>query len=157
MLRRVIVMSFGFVIAAGAGMVFLPIAALVDMTTREAGSAAALAELFAAMIDRFDEYGPDAAAAVGFAFWAMGVAVCAAPLAVVALIGEAAGTRAYTWYAGGCALLGAAAPWILRAARGSARAAEATAAEGRFALLFFLAGALTGSIYWLIAARGERA
>jgi hypothetical protein len=74
----------------------------------------------------------------------------------VALVGEVAGVRAYTWYAGATALIAAAAPTILRAARGGGRLAEASPAEGRFALLFFLAGALTGTIYWLIAVRGRQ-
>ncbi|WP_159730253.1 hypothetical protein [Methylosinus sp. Ce-a6] len=146
MLRRLLVISFAFVIAAGAGMIFLPIAALSDPTTREAGSSLAIAALFSAEPD-------DVAAAFGYVLWAMGIAGCAAPLAIVALAGEVAGARAYTWYAGATALLAAAAPTILRAARGGGLA-EASPAEGRFALLFFLAGALTGTIYWLIAVRG---
>lgn len=152
MLRRLVVIPFGFLFAAGAGVIFLPLAALFDATTRDAGLGLALGALFG---DFADAYGPDeAAAALGFVFWAVGVGVCAAPLAVVALIGEAAGVRAYAWYIGVTGLLAAAAPWILRAARGSARAGEMNAAEGRFALLFFLTGALTGAIYWLIAGRG---
>ena len=146
MLRRLLVISFAFAIAAGAGMIFLPIAALSDATTREAGSSLAIAALFSAEPD-------DVAAAFGYVLWAMGIAACAAPLAIVALIGEAAGARAYTWYAGATAFLAAAAPTILRAVREGGRLAEASPAEGRFALLFFLAGALTGTIYWLIAVR----
>lgn len=151
MLRRLLLVSVGFVVAAGAGMIFLPLAALTDATIRDAG----LTAVFAALLDAADGYDPeDALAAIGFVLWAMGVAVCAAPLAIVALIGEAAGARALAWYSGGSAILAAAAPWILRAARGSARAGEMNAAEGRLALLFFLTGALTGAIYWLIAGRG---
>lgn len=152
MLRRLVVMIFGFVVAAGIGMIALPLAALTDETTRDASLAVILEALFGASAD-FAE--PDeTAAALGFVLWATGVAVCAAPLAVVALIGETAGARAYAWYAGATALLAAAAPWILRAARGSARVGEMNAAEGRFALLFFLTGALVGTVYWLIAGRG---
>lgn len=150
-LRRLLVIAFGFVIAAGVGMIFLPIAALLDATLRESGSAFALESLFSAAADSFDGRGPEeTVAALGFVLWAMGVAACAAPLAIVALIGEAAGARVYTYYAGATAVLAAASPWILRAARG-APSLEANAAEGRLALLFFLSGALTGSIYWLIA------
>jgi hypothetical protein len=152
MLRRLIVIPFGFLVAVGVGMIFLPLASLFDATTREAGLALALGALFG---DFADAYGPDeAAAALGFVVSAVGIGVCAAPLAVVTLIGEAAGVRAYAWYIGATGLLAAASPWILRAARGSARAGEMTAVEGRFALLFFLTGALTGAIYWLIAGRG---
>lgn len=146
MLRRLLVVSFAFVIAAGAGMIFLPIATLSDPTTREAGSSLAVSALLWAEPD-------DVGAAFGFALWAMGIAACAAPLALVALVGEAAGARAYTWYAGATAFLAAAAPTILRTVREGGRLAEASPAEGRFTLLFFLAGALTGTIYWLIAVR----
>ncbi|MBY6240982.1 hypothetical protein [Methylosinus sp. Sm6] len=153
MLRRLVVIAFGFVIAAGAGMVFLPIAALFDASTREAGLAVMIDGIFG-MMDGDIEANASAALALGLFLWAAGLAVCVAPLGFVALIGEAAGVRAYAWYAGGSGILAAAAPWIARAARGSARAGEMNAAEARFALLFFLAGALTGSIYWLIAVRG---
>ncbi len=155
MFRRLVVMSFGFVIAAAAGVVFLPLAALFDPTTRDAGLAVTIASLFAAAIDALHDNPPDdALAALGFVLWAVGVATCAAPLAIAALIGEAAGVRGFTWYAGVSAVLAAASPWIARVARGSPRAGEMTDAEGRFALLFFLTGALTGAIYWLVAVRG---
>jgi hypothetical protein len=154
-LRRLVVMSFGFVVAAAAGMLFLPIAALFDDATREAGVTALLSGLVETVTDAMELDAPDPAlAAIGFVIWAVGIATCAAPLAIAALIGEVAGVRAYTWYAGASALLAAASPWIARAAHGSPRAAEMSATEGRFALLFFLTGALTGSIYWAIAVRG---
>ena len=71
---------------------------------------------------------------------------------VAALIGEAAGARSLVWYSGVSGLLAGASPWIARAAKGLERAQSVTDAEGRLALLFFLTGALTGAIYWLIAA-----
>lgn len=154
MFRRLVVMSFGFVVGAAAGMVFLPIALFF-----EGGSAETVTGLLGAALEALEDgAADDAIASVGFILWAVGVVTCAAPLAVAALVGEVAGVRAYTWYAGASALLAAASPWIARAARGSARVGEMNAAEGRLALLFFLAGALTGTIYWSIAVRGgERA
>lgn len=155
MFRRLVVISFGFVVAAAAGMVFLPLALFVDASNPDGGLAVALTNLFAAALGVLDEgSADDAFAAVGFVLWAVGVVVCAAPLAIAALIGEVAGVRAYTWYAGASALFAAASPWIARAARGLPRAGEMSVAEGRLALLFFLTGALTGSLYWLIAVRG---
>ena len=68
---------------------------------------------------------------------------------------EAAGARSFVWYSGVSGLLAGASPWIARAARGLERAQSVTEAEGRLALLFFLTGALTGAIYWLIAAPGS--
>lgn len=157
MLRRLIVISFGFVIAAAVGMIFLLFALFLEAATPDGALAATLTNLFAAAFDLLENDSADEAiAALGFVLWAAGIVICAAPLAIVALIGEAAGIRAYTWYAGASALLAASSPWIARAARGSARAGEMNALEGRIALLFFLTGALTGSIYWLIAARSEK-
>lgn len=157
MLRRIIVMTFAFLIATGAGAVFLPTAALFDSATREAGFDATIAG-FVAIIDNMMQDGsPDfAVSALGFVFWAVFIGVCAAPLAIAALIGEVAGVASWTWYVGASALLAAASPWIARASRGLASAHRASSLEGRFALLFFLTGAVTGSIYWFIAVRGSR-
>lgn len=153
MLRRLIVMTFGFVIAAGVGAVFLVVSALFDPATREAGLVPVMAGLFAALDQAMSDGDPEqAVAAVGFVIWAVIIATCAAPLAIVALIGEAAGVRSLVWYSGVSGLLAGASPWIARAAKGLERAQSVTDAEGRLALLFFLTGALTGAIYWLIAA-----
>jgi hypothetical protein len=162
MFRRLIVMTFGFLIATGVGAIFLPLAALFDPTTREAGFDATAAA-FVALIDELSAYDPPyfAPSAMSFLFWAIFVGVCAAPLAVSALIGEVANVGAWTWYAGASGLLAAAAPWIARASRGLENAHRGNAVEARFALLFFLTGVMTGSVYWLIAVRrsriGERA
>jgi hypothetical protein len=153
MLRRLIVMAFGFVIASGAGAAFLVLSALFDPVTREAGLAATMAGLFAIMDEALRDGDPEqAAAALGFVIWAMVVATCVAPLALAALIGEAAGVRSFVWYAGASGVLAGSSPWIARAARGLDRTTQMSADEGRLALLFFLTGALTGSLYWLIAA-----
>lgn len=150
-------MLVGFVVAAAAGMIFLPIAALFDPTTREAAAALSMAGFFAAFDAVLDGAPEDAIAAFGFLLWAVSVAVCVAPLAIAALLGEITRVTAYTWYAGVSALLAAASPWIARAAYRLDRAEHMSAVEGRFALLFFLTGTLTGSVYWLIAVRGRRA
>jgi hypothetical protein len=153
MLRRLIVMSFGFVIASGIGAAFLVMSALFDPVTREAGLAVTLAGVFAAMDEALNNGDPEgAAAALGFVLWATVIATCAAPLAIAALIGEAARVRSFVWYSGAAGVLAGASPWIARAARGLERAQSASPAESRIALLFFLTGALTGAIYWLIAA-----
>jgi hypothetical protein len=158
MLRRLAVMSFAFVIAAGCGAVFLAIAALFDPAVREAGFDATMAGLFAMLDEAFEEGAPrDAFSALGFVLWAIVMATCVAPLALAALIGELAGARAWAWYAGASAVLAAASPWIARAARGLERAHLVNELEGRVALLFFLTGAVTGTVYWLIAARDRRA
>jgi hypothetical protein len=157
MLRRLIVMTFGFLIASGVGAVFLVVSAMFDPATREAGLVSVMASLFSAFDDALDGGDPgQALSALGFIIWAVIVATCAAPLAVAALIGEAAGARSFIWYSGVSGLLAGASPWIARAARGLERAQSISEAEGRLALLFFLTGALTGAIYWLIAAPSPR-
>jgi hypothetical protein len=158
MLRRIVVMIFGYLIAAGIGAIFLLLSAIVDPATRELGLTSVMAGLFAAFDEALADGDPSQAmSAVGFVVWAVVVATCAAPLAVVALVGEAAGARSLVWYSGASGLLAGASPWIVRAARGLDRAQAMTDAEGRLALLFFLTGALTGAIYWLIAAPAPNA
>jgi CBS domain containing-hemolysin-like protein len=157
MLRRLIVMTFGFLIASGVGAVFLVVSALFDPATREAGLVSVMTGLFALVDDALDGVDPgQALSALGFVIWAVIVATCAAPLAIAALIGEVAGARSFVWYSGVSGLLAGASPWIARAARGLERAQSVSEAEGRLALLFFLTGALTGAIYWLIAAPAPR-
>lgn len=153
MLRRLTVMTFGFVIASGVGGLFLVLSALFDPATREAGLAPVIAGLFAIIDEALMDGDPErAAAALGFILWAVVIGTCVAPLAVAALIGEAAGARSLVWYAGLSGVLAGASPWIARAAKGLERAQSVNEAESRLALLFFLTGALTGAIYWLIAA-----
>jgi hypothetical protein len=154
LLRRILVISFAFFIAMSAAALFLPLAALLDPPLRAFGFDAVASALFDDPLRGGD---PGLGlAALGQAFWAILVAVCAAPLAFAALAGELAGARSLVWYGGASGALAAASPWILRAARGLPRSVHANPLEIRVALLFFLTGALAGAIYWLIAAREER-
>jgi hypothetical protein len=158
MFRRLLATTFAFVIAAGCGAAFLALAAFFDPATRAAGFDAALAGLLAIIEEAFWGGRPESAAeALVAVLRAIVVAAVIAPLAAVALIGELARTRAWLWYAGACAFLAAASPWIARAAKGLERAQSVSALEGRIALLFFLAGTVTGTVYWLIAGRGAGA
>ncbi len=157
MLRRLLVVLFGFLIASGLGAIFLIFAAFFDPATREAGFAATMTGIFAIIDESMQGGTPDDAfAAFTFVIWAVGMATCVAPLAVAALIGEAAGVRSLVWYSGTSGLLAGASPWIARAARGLERAHSIDPIESRIALLFFLTGAFTGAVYWLIAAPRER-
>jgi len=157
LLRRILVMVFGFVLAASCGALFLPIAALSDSTVREAGFEAVIGGLFV-MLDATARDGDPAAGfeALGFVFWAILVAVCFAPLALTALVGEIAGARGWSWYVGATGFLAAASPWIARGARARASVNPPSQSEVRVLGLFFLTGALTGFLYWLVAVRGER-
>lgn len=157
MIRRILVMAFGFLLAVGAGAIFLLVSALLDPQTREAGFEAALSGLFAFVEDDMRDSGLNGPLATfGFIVWAIVIATCVAPLAVAALIGEIAGARSLLWYSAVSATLAGASPWIVRAAKGLDRAGDASPLETRIALLFFLTGALSGTIYWLIAAPSER-
>ncbi|MGH6801561.1 MAG: hypothetical protein ACRECZ_09140, partial [Methylocella sp.] len=92
------------------------------------------------------------AALTGFVWMAV-VTVCAVPVVAAASIGEVARTRALSWYAGATGLAAASAPWLIRAALHLPRAADYNFVELRFALVFFLAGLVSGSVYWLLAGR----
>jgi hypothetical protein len=155
LLRRILVMVFGFVLAASCGALFLPIAALSDATVREAGFEAVIGGLFV-MLDTARDGDPAAGfEAIGYVFWAILVAVCVAPLALTALVGEIAGARGWSWYVGATGFLAAASPWIARGARARATDHPPSQTEMRVLGLFFLTGALTGFLYWLVAVRGE--
>ena len=156
-MRRIVIVLCGFAVAVGVGSVFLVVAALFDPATRDAGFAATINGLFLIIDAALDNDAPEEAVfALAAAARAVVIAVCVAPLAVVASIGEAAGARALVWYSGACGLFAAAAPWIARAARGLDVTKSTTPAEARFVLLFFLTGVVTGAIYWLIAAPAKR-
>lgn len=156
-MRRVVIILCGFAVAVGAGAIFLLVAALFDPATRDVGFAATVNGFFLIFEEALEGGAPeDAFLALAAAARAIVIGVCIAPLAVVALIGEAAGVRALVWYSGACGLLAAAAPWIARAARGLDVTRAVTPVEARFALLFFLAGVVSGAIYWLIAAPTKR-
>ncbi|MBI1980317.1 MAG: hypothetical protein HYS63_01880 [Methylocystis sp.] len=158
MIRRIVVMAFGFLLAVGVGAIFLLVSSLLDPATRDAGFEAAMSGIFAFVEDdgRAGELN-DPLAAFGFIVWAIIIATCVAPLAVAALIGEIAGARSLLWYSGVSATFAGASPWIARAAKGLDRAGDASPLELRIALLFFLTGAVSGAIYWLIAAPSDPA
>ncbi|MGD9545800.1 MAG: hypothetical protein AB7F41_16920 [Methylocystis sp.] len=152
MVRRIVVMVFAFILAVGVGAVFLILAALLDPAIRDAGFTVAISGIFAFIEEDARAGASDPLATFGFILWAIMIATCVAPLALAALIGEIAGARSLLWSSGVSATLAGASPWIVRAAKGLDRAREASPLEIRIALLFFLTGALTGAMYWWIAA-----
>ena len=152
--RRAIGVIFAMAVAIGAGLVFLPVAALADPVTRAAGFAliqfAAWALADADIADRLD--GGGLPALTGFVWMAV-MTVCVVPVVAVASIGEIARVRALPWYAGATGLAAASAPWLIRVTLHLPRAAGYNFAELRFALVFFVAGLISGSVYWLLAGR----
>ncbi len=156
--RRAIGVIFAMAVAIGAGLVFLPVAAIIDPVTRAAGFALIqFAVTVLADADIADGLnGGGLAALTGFVWMAV-VTVCVVPVVAAALIGEVARVRALSWYAGATAAAAASAPWVIRSALHLPRAADYNFAELRFALIFFVAGLISGSVYWLLAGRNAGA
>lgn len=152
--RRAIGVIFAMAVAIGYGLVFLPVVALADPVTRAAGFALMQFAVWlltdAEFADGLDGGGLDALIHL---VWKAAMTVCAVPVAAVALIGEVAGVRALSWYAGATGFAAASAPWVVRAALHLPRAASYNFVEMRFALVFFVAGLISGSVYWLLAGR----
>src|SRR5262245_59884806 len=153
-LRRLIGVIFAIGVSIGAGLLFLPLVAAVDPVTRSSGFAfmqLAIAEIFDSAVGE----GSDNSSLTELTsfMWMAVATVCVAPLVTVALIGEVARVRAFAWYSGATGIGAAAAPWLIRAALRLPRAGNISYAELRFALIFFLTGVISGSVYWLLAGR----
>jgi hypothetical protein len=153
-LRRAIGVIFAMAVAIGAGLVFLPVAALADPVTRAAGFALIQFAVWAlADADIADGPNFEGLAALIHLVWKAVMTVSAIPVVAVASIGELAGVRALAWYAGATGLAAASAPWLVRAALRLPRATDYNFVELRFALVFFVTGLISGSVYWLLMGR----
>jgi hypothetical protein len=149
-LRRAIVIFFGAAVAIAAGLVILPIAAVIDPVTRQAGFALAEFTFFAFTRTGLDGLSDsDGVRLLHFA-WAAVVTVCVAPLIFAVLIGELARVRSLIWYAGATGLIAACAPWLIRAAFQLQRATMVSPEEARFALVFFFTGLVSGAVFWVV-------
>ena len=156
-LRGAILSLFGLMVAIAAALVVLPIACLVDPVTRQAAAAFAHVAFFTLADPGFAESPTVAAAELARFVWTAIVAVCVVPLAITVLTGAAAGVHSLIWYVGATGFIAALAPWVARAALGTAKAVSASPAELRFAFVFFLTGAASGFVFWLLAGRAARA
>jgi hypothetical protein len=154
--RRALVVFFGLMVAIAAGLIFLPIASMLDPATREAGAALAHFAFFSAAQSDLDQSSAFAAAELARFVWTAAFAVCVAPIAITVLIGESAGVRAFLWYVGATGLFAASVPWVARAALRTAKAVSASPEEMRFAFVFFLTGAFSGLVFWGLAGRDRR-
>jgi hypothetical protein len=154
--RRAILSVFGMTVGIAAALVVLPAAALIDPATREAGAAFAHFAFFSMADSALERSSAVAVAELARFVWTVLVAVCVIPLVLTVLVGAAAGVHSLAWYAGGTGVFAALSPWIARAAFHSAKAASASAAEMRFAFVFFLTGAAAGLVFWLLAGRSAR-
>lgn len=156
MIARAIVILAALAVAMAAGLVFLPIAAIVDPVTRAAGAAFSVSGIFALIVASFTGPGPEpAGAAFLLTLWTVAVTICIVPIVVVSLIGEVAATASALFYIVTTGAIAAGLPWLVRARPlGASSGAAAGEVETRLALLFFLTGAFSGFVYWLIAGRG---
>ena len=157
---RIFIILAGLACGVAAGVIALPVLALMDPVTREAGFAM-FATGIGALIDS-DIEPEDAAGSLLLLVHGVTMAICVAPLGVAALLGELARVRSWFWYACCSGGLAAAMPFLLRLWTGLARRTTApdsttATAESRFLLLFFFVGIIAGSIYWLIAGRNAGA
>jgi len=123
-LRRAIGVIFATAIAIGAGLVFLPVAALADPVTCAAGFALIQFAVWAlADADIVDGVNGGGLAALTRFVWMAVVTVCVVPVVAVASIGEIARVRVLSWYAGATGVAAASAPWLIRATLHLPRAA----------------------------------
>jgi hypothetical protein len=158
LIARIIIIIAGLAVAIAAGLVFLPIAALVDPTIRAAGAAYSAFGIFALVASSFSWADPEpVGAALLLTLWTVTMMICVAPIVIVSLIGEVARTGSVLFYVMATGFVAAGLPWIAHIHHAGAPE-TANPVEGRLALLFFLTGACSGFVYWLIAGRGaERA
>lgn len=153
---RLFLLVLGLVVAIPFGTVALAIGVALEPAARELAGTLGFATLWSILADLAAGEVPDERAVALFTAFSTAVfALLVAPPALVAVIGEVLGWRAFLWYAVATGAVTAALPWAGRARGGLAGFSDAAlAAEGRLTLVLFLAGAVTGTVYWLIAGRG---
>lgn len=152
-LRRMTGVIFAAAVAIGTGLVIVPAAVLADPVTRAASFALAQYAVLALETDVPFRLDDNDFIVLAHFLWMSAVMVCAVPVVIVAAIGETAKVRALLWYAIATGILAATAPWLIRVTLHLPRAGEYNAAEMRFALVFFIGGTISGSVYWLLAGR----
>jgi hypothetical protein len=149
-LRRAVIILFGLAIAIGSGLLILPVAALIDPVTRNAGFA--LAEfVVVALTSAWADGSPGEGDWVVHLGWVAIVSICVMPLVFAVLLGEIARVRSLFWYAGATGFIAASTPWVVRAGFHLSKASSASPEELRFAVLFFFVGLVSGSVYWFVA------
>jgi CDP-diglyceride synthetase len=155
LLRRLVTLVVALVVAVAAAIIFLPLAALVDPTTREIGATLSGFAVLALLNTLFDAGPAPALDGVALAFQTAILSICAVPIIITALIGELAKVRSWIWYAIATGSLAAALPFVMRLSLATQTSPSPLrqSAEMRFSLLFFLTGVLAGLIYWSIAGR----
>jgi hypothetical protein len=152
-LGRAFLFLFGLFLAIPAGLLALAVGITVEPAAQELIAALGVAGFEDFLLDLWGDGLSEAAPrSVFIRLWALSATLLVLPPALVALIGEIAGMRSFVWYGFGCGALTAALPWL---GRGSGRFSNGSVlgAEGRITALLFLAGAVAGLTYWLVAGR----
>ena len=154
MLRRVATVTTGLAIGIAAAVVALTVGIAATLVSR-ASSLAFGTGLFTTLTEFALATDPArAAAAVFTALWSMVAVLCCAPLAVVALTGEAARLRGPLWCSGATAVVTALMPAATMAPSAMLRGAAAQSPAETAVLLW--TGACAGISYWLIAGGSTR-
>ncbi|WP_449410745.1 hypothetical protein [Methylobacterium komagatae] len=152
LLGRILLGAFALLLAVPAGGIALSVALLFDPGANAWLTNGALAGLDVALGDLAAGLPPE-----GLLLLVAGLAkalfvLLFVPPALVGLAGEVLGARSLVWYGGGCGLLTAALPWLMRGAPRPG-ASGLAAAEARLTLILFVVGGCAGLVYWLIAGR----
>ena len=156
MFSRLILTIIGLACARAAALLFLPFAIVVDPLVQSAASQAPESHWFEILENLFAEHDPhEAVTTLIELIWTIGMLVCVVPVTISALVGGVARTRSFLFYAGLTGTLAAAMPWVLRASRFADRGGQVSSAESHLTLILFITGVVAGTIYWLIAGRGE--
>lgn len=151
LLARLLLCCFGLVLAIPAGAAALVVALVADPALNVWLATGASALLDAALSDFGGGLSPETILLLFAGLAQAAFALLVVPPVLVAAIGETLRVRALAWYGGGCGLLTALLPWLVR---GAVRPrADQIAAEGRVTALLFVAGAVAGLVYWFVAGR----
>lgn len=151
-LGRLLLGAFALLLAVPAGGVALTVALLFDPGANAWLTHGALVGLDTALGDVAAGLPPE-----GFLLFVAGLAralfvLVFVPPALTALVGEILGRRGLLWYGGGCGLLTACLPWLVRGTARPGASGDPTA-EARLTLVLFVVGGCAGLVYWLVAGR----
>lgn len=147
----------GLALAIPCGTLALCAFVALDPVSHDALMRLGLAGLLTGLTDLASGIGPEAVLLL-LASLARGLFVLlVVPPVTAALIGAVLSARGIVFHACGTGLLTALVPWLARGMPRTGATAQTLAAEARITAILFLAGAASGLVYALVAARGTPA
>jgi hypothetical protein len=159
-MSRFLIVIVALFVAIAAALVFLPIAALIDPIARSAGADLTIATLLAMLDGELSDRATAGHTLMTILQMIRSVTaiICVLPIVVIGLIGEIAGVASWVWYCVATGFVSAVFPFLLRAKTSGQQTLSPilSPVEGRFALILFLTGVVSGFIYWLLAGRTVR-